>query len=364
MRLRLKDVALRPTPLVLQFSIEVMYTSNLFFRNSIDRRSWIQMTDFGFDDYPFIRQVYSPVTSRQLRPLDPRCRVVQFDHPLTEADFRKLADFMQAYPHLPLRIYHHFDEGSTLDFLRFFPFLRHFIVDVYHLDDIAGLQHLPDNLESFSFGMTKTKRFSLGFLSRFKSLRALYLESQKKDISVVSQLTSLESLSLRSISLPDLSILLPMQKLLSLDIKLGGTRDLSLLPRIGKLRYLELWLIRGLTDLSMIGEITTLQNLFLESLKNVKALPSFGDLIYLRRVTIQAMKGLTDLKPIADAPNLEELLAYDMCHLQPASFIPFVGHGTLKAASVGLGSLKRNTEAERLLGLPSTPTSKWSFAYR
>ena len=38
---------------------------------------------------------------------------------------------------------------------------------------------------------------------------------------------------LRSITLPDLSALVPLRRLTSLDIKLGGTRDVSLLPQVG-----------------------------------------------------------------------------------------------------------------------------------
>jgi hypothetical protein len=73
---------------------------------------------------------------------------------------------------------------------------------------------------------------------------------QSKNLDVVSGLTLLEELTLRSITLPDLSLLLPLPRLLSLELKLGGAKDLSLLPRIGQLRYLELWLVKGLSDLS------------------------------------------------------------------------------------------------------------------
>src|SRR3954451_1221545 len=55
----------------------------------------------------------------------------------------------------------------------------------------------------------------------------LYLHKQPKDIDVVSHLTSLRSLTLREITLPDLSLLLPLTGLRALDLKLGGTHDLS-----------------------------------------------------------------------------------------------------------------------------------------
>jgi hypothetical protein len=47
----------------------------------------------------------------------------------------------------------------------------------------------------------------------------------------------------------------------------------------------------------------------------------------------------------------------DMRQLTPDSFTPFLGHASLKAATIGLGSLKRNTAAERLLNLPKVSTT-------
>ncbi len=58
------------------------------------------------------------------------------------------------------------------------------------------------------------------------------------------------SLTLRSITLPDLALLQPLAQLRALDIKLSGTRDLTLLPAVGQLEYVELWVIRGFSDLA------------------------------------------------------------------------------------------------------------------
>ena len=85
---------------------------------------------------------------------------------------------------------------------------------------------------------------------------------------------------------------------------------------------------------------------------HVDRLPSLRGCINLRRVHLETMKGLTDLRPVADAPGLEELLIVDMPHLNPDDRSCFVGHPTLRAASVGLGSLLRNRAAREALGLP------------
>src|SRR5574341_920538 len=87
----------------------------------------------AMQDYPFIRELRSPITADQLRPLDPRCQVVQFNAPLTDVDFIKMARFLEAYPSTPLRIYGHYGHSPDLAFLRYFPFLKGFQADVFEL---------------------------------------------------------------------------------------------------------------------------------------------------------------------------------------------------------------------------------------
>jgi hypothetical protein len=123
-----------------------------------------------------------------------------------------------------------------------------------------------------------------------------------------------------------------------------------MLPGLSQLRYLELWMVRGLSDLSAVAELPALRYLFLQDLKNVTSLPSFRSLRELRRVHIENLKGLSDLTPIADAPKLEELVLLGMRQLSIQSLMCFRDHRTLKAATVGLGSQRRNVEAASLLG--------------
>ena len=157
---------------------------------------------------------------------------------------------------------------------------------------------------------------------------------------------------LRSITLPDLSLLLPLTDLRALDLKLGGTRDLRLLSRIGRLEYLELYMVRGLDDLEPIARVTTLQYLFLQAMKQVTALPDLSGLEELRDVHIEMMKGLVDLAPLMTAPALEKVSLVDMGHLQPADVEVLAGHPTLRFLTAGLGSVRKNRMAKELVALP------------
>ena len=300
------------------------------------------------------RQAYSPLTPEMLRPSLTGRGVVQFDRLLTDDDFRRLGEWFQPYPEMTLRAYGSYDHSIVdLEFLRYFPTLRRFGADALwdSLTSLDGLRHLPANLEQLGIGATKAK-LDLAILARFPELTWLFLEGQTKHLEVISGLARLDDLTLRSITMPDLSLLQPLRRLRSLDLKLGGTHDLRLLPRVGELRYLELWMIRGLTDVSAVGQIPSLRSLFLQALRQVETLPDFRQAAELRRVRLETMKGLRDLRPLATAPVLEGVELIDMRHLQPADLAPLVGLPRLKAVTPGLGSRRKNEAAAAMLGLP------------
>lgn len=306
---------------------------------------------------PTLREVCSPLIPEDLAPLVPEHTTIQISSRLTDDDFHRLADFMADYPHIRLRVYGGYDGSITdLDFLRFFPKLRRFSVDaIYELPSLDGIGHLSEELEDLLIGWTRSKRFSLRNLAKFRRLRTLYLEGQQKEIEAIGALEALEDLTLRSITLPDLSALVPLRRLTSLDIKLGGTHELALLPQIGRLTYLELWRIHGVEDVSPLAEIETLERFFLQTLKGVTTLPSFVRSRGLRSVALDTMKGITDLAPIAQAPNLEHLRLIQMCQLEPEALRPFIGHPTLKDGTWGLCSDRKNIAAWDLLPLGDPP---------
>ena len=302
---------------------------------------------------PSIRQLSSPLTSDQLRPLDERCRVVQFDQPLTANELRRVAAFLDEYPSVALRVYGH-RTYADLEFLEFFARVRNVQIDIFELQDSRGLRFLRPDLVFFGFGATR-RRHSLSPLARLTHVVDLWLEGHTKDFDVVGSLRTLRRLSLRSIRLPDLAPLRSLGQLRSLELKLGGSTDIRELPNIGRLIRFEAWLVRGLTDLEAIGSVESLETLFLQSLSRVTRLPSLARLGKLTRVHLESMKGVTDLAPVAAAPALRDLLLIDMRHLQPEALQPFIAHPSLRSASIGLGSLRRNAEAEALLGLPPAP---------
>lgn len=297
----------------------------------------------------------APRWARDLPRRPGKLRTIQFSSLPPEPELEQFGEFIHRHPDIEVRAYGGYD-GSIRDteFLRHFPSARRVSVDaLYDLGSFDGLRHLSQHLESLALGQTR-RRQSVEALSRFKGLRILYLEGHHKGIEVLSELRDLRGLTLRSITLPELDILVPLGKLRSLDIKLGGIRDLSPLSEMKQIEYLELWMIRGLSDLSEVAGLTRLRYLFLHALRQVSGLPDLSQCEHLERIHLETMKGLTDLRPLRSAPVLKDLSMVDMPHLRWEHVQLLKDHPTLKRLLIGTGSAKRNRQFSEGLGYPRT----------
>lgn len=280
------------------------------------------------------------------RPLEPECKVIQFDRPLTQQQLERAGQLIAGRPDVQLYVY--FDASRDLDFLRHFPALRRLHVALYELEDVTGFAAVASSLEEFTFGKTK-RTFSLRFLDSMNQLRSLFLVGHKKDISVVGHLTDLTSLGLSGITLPDLSLLLPLRALRAFQLFLGGTVNLSLLSRLPALEDLWLMRITKLSDLCVLADLVGLIKLRLDWLRNVTSLPSLRNHARLEDVTLATMKGLSDLSPVAAAPALRALMVDGMPQLTAESFRCLVGHPRLEELWLYTPKAKVREAVEQML---------------
>jgi hypothetical protein len=222
-------------------------------------------------------------------------------------------------------------------------------IDIYHLEGFGFLDYVAKHLKRLFLGRTKSKKPDLAPLSRLDSLEEIYIVGQQRHIEVLSQLKSLRDVTLRSISTPDISYLKPLDCMWSLDIKLGGIRDLYAIEGMGNIKYLELWQIRGLSDIGVISSLAGLQYLFLQSLRRVVALPPFERLTVLRRIYLENMRGLRDICSLEFAPALEEFIHNGVTNMQPEDYLPLLRNPHLKRAAGWLGSDKKTERFRELI---------------
>lgn len=241
-------------------------------------------------------------------------------------------------------------DATGVEHIAGIPELEALSLGVFSLQSFEFLREVPPGLQSLSLGGTRSKKPSLEPLARFTGLRRLFIEGHRKGVEVVAGLKELEDVTFRSLTTPGLTFLRPLTRLRSLDLKLGGTTDLSAISGMASIKYLELWQILGLEDVSVAGQLPGLQHLFLQSLRRVASLPELRAARSLRRVTLETMHGLRDLAPLEHAPALEELLLYDAGPLAPDDLVPALRNGALKRVAIGFGSDRKNEMARALLG--------------
>jgi hypothetical protein len=321
---------------------------------------------------------------------DPTFDAIAFEEAVSPSVLRALDKLILAQrPDFEVRFYGFYDAAFDSHCLEFLPSVRRLSIDgiaeaqtpfvlprwqhltelrigVLNLEDFAFLEALPPQLAGLSLELTTKSKISLAPIERFRDLKRLSLEGHTKDIEVIGTLQKLEELKLRSITIDSLAWITQLPRLWSFDLKLGGTRELSPLGQVKNLKYLEIWQVNRLKELSFLAECRALQFLYLQSLPQVTAIPSLATLKHLRRIYLENMKGLRSLTTLAAAPALEEFNFASASHLQPKDFSPFLKHPSLKRASVGFGSQKRNAELEAQFAAASiapqtTPLHAFSF---
>lgn len=297
------------------------------------------------------RPVWSPLTSEMLSPMSPAGGAIQITTLPTEADLAKLAAWTEAHPHVVLRVA---DLGLTdLEFLSSFPNLRRISLGCHSLESLDGLRHLPIDMEMIDLGASK-RRLDLQVLRRFESLRSLHLEKHTKNLDIISRFSQLEELTLRSVSLPDLALLTPLQNLKALRLRLGGTNDLSLLPELTRLRYFEAWRVRGLETLDAVREVPSLRFLFLQALSRLQRLPDLTGNTSLRRVHLDGLKALESVEEVAAAPQLLDVVLADLPKVNPESLACLGNHPTLERALILFGSARKSEQATAIVNRPKS----------
>ncbi len=300
--------------------------------------------------------------------LDAPLKVIQCSSPVDPDTWELLNEILFVRrPDIQLRLYGFYSSVCDLSFLAKVSNVRRFAADclrdavgiehlsclvhldelsvgVYSLESFDFLNLIPDGIKSLSLDATKSKKPRLDVLARFSSLRQLYLEGQQQGIEVLSGLSTLEDITLRSVSTKNLDYVSGLPRLWSLDIKLGGIQDFSAIEGKESIKYLELWQIRGLSDISFISSLTGLQFLFLQSLRNVTKIRDLSGLSKLRRFYLENMKSLRDVTAIAQAPALEEFLHVSAQNIPPEKYRDLLQMATLKSVLVGFGSRKKNRD--------------------
>ena len=304
---------------------------------------------------------------------DEQIKYLQTCNPITKESWTLINDLLiPQRPDIQIRVYGHYSQVCDLTTLSYINNVENLAIDclrdaqgiesienlsklkslsvgIYNLDNFNFLKSLPATLEKLILGATKSKKPKLDGLLHFAHLKELYIDSQSNGIELVGDLSALEKIVLRSVSPDDISFIRKLSKLWSLDIKLGGIKDLSAIADLHNLKYLELWQIRELSDISVIESLSGLQYLFIQSLRNVKIFPNLEKLYNLRRIYLETMKGLTTLDGLFLAPNLREFIHVCAQNMTVENYERLKEIKSLEKALIRFGSNKKNNQIDEFL---------------
>lgn len=335
-------------------------------------------------------QVSKGVTKNDLEKLatNPKTQSIQFASPLAdkEVELLELVVFSKRSD-ISLRVYGHYGETCDLSFIKSIPSLRkisadclmdakgidvvaqlenleHLGVGIFNLDNFDFLDNINPNLTELYLYPSRSKKPKISSIQRFEQLEYLYLEGQQKGIEAISNLKKLEKIVLRSISTNNLDYLKNLEHLWSVDIKLGGIKDLSALTSLKSIKYLELWQVRDLADLSFISKLETLQNIFIQSLKQVNKLPDFSSNKKLKRIYLGNLKRLNDLSTLKNAPSLKEFIYVLAENQEPENLIPALENPSVEKVLCKFGCDKKNNRFDELARQHNKTEYKYSnFVY-
>jgi hypothetical protein len=273
------------------------------------------------------------------RPLHEACNWLCVQKPKSDAEMQQVSKLWNGRRDVELRLLGY--AVQDFEFLRYFPGLERFNVQVPIVKNIDGLRHVANSLKEFTLAGT-TVRLSLRPVADCSELESLHPQRQVKDFGALRSLARLRYIGLSGVSLPDLSALLPFEQLRSLFLGFCKPLDLGLLGRFAELEALHVIKINNLPDFAALRLGRNLRRIELEWLPHVETLPDLAELTKLEELEIISMKSLRDVASIARAPALRFLGLWDCKGLTPRSFACLIGHPTLKRLNFGVGRLKDN----------------------
>jgi hypothetical protein len=289
-------------------------------------------------------------------PLGPHISGIGFEGAITPALVDRAAAVLAERPDLGLQI----DvDVADLDFLQDLPPVRDLTVILgLELSNVDGLATHAKSLRYLQLE-TGLRPLDVSVLGELQQLDQLYLRKANRALkgveTALASLQQLHHLTLHSVTLNDTQPLRNLPSLRGLAFKLGSNRDLTFLPGMRNLRFLEIWGTRMLRDVSSLAECDQLQALFLEDLPHV-VLPDMTNAVSLTDVQLTNLPRMSgQLEALAAAPKLRYLTA-GLCRLTVADVEGLRGHPALQG--VWLPDPHRGHDVgdpDPILGLPMPP---------
>lgn len=205
---------------------------------------------------------------------------------------------------LELRLFSYSDNWEISESLSKMNHLTNLTIDWAHIENIEFLNAIK--LNRFYLQVISGNP-SLRPLQEHKELKELTIKGEVKDLDSITELDTIERLTLKNMKIKNLKKLISNLELTELKIGSCGKIDLSPIAMKSKsLKKLEIGPFRRIEDINFVSSLYNLEKLSLYSLAKITSLPKLENLKKLREIEIRALNKVKDLKEIITLTCLKE----------------------------------------------------------
>ena len=231
---------------------------------------------------------------------------------------------------------------------------------VYNFDDPEILNKINiSKLKKFIVGENKKRNFDLNYLKNCIAIKELTVVGHTKGISVLSKLSTLETLTLSSIGKKqDLSFLNKINSLRKLVILLGGRENIFEveLPTLKEMKILR---VRGLNNLHNINKFTKLERLVIEDQIKLEGITFTKGNCNIKDLRIYNCKNLKEINGMKYLSNLNKVFI-STTMLDPDQFLSNNFPKSLNIFALYTGKSKKDKEIRKVLDGNGYRENSWS----
>jgi hypothetical protein len=188
---------------------------------------------------------------------------------------------------------------SNIEFIRTLPGCLHLTVTKWSEIDLSPISQIT-TLKSLSLGTRSSTNLDFSGLDSLEECAVHWMPG----LAGVLDLKSLRQLSI--VNLPKAQVSrLSGQKLESLQILGCSAESLDPVGGLSNLHYLRLALCSRLTGIGFLSHMTRLEEMYIQSCRGFRDLTPLASLPGLRKVVLEDMGDIESLAPLASMPSLE-----------------------------------------------------------
>lgn len=222
----------------------------------------------------------------------------------------------------------------------------------HSIQDLSFLSCLNPNLQVLHVcAEKKNKKADLLPIVHFKQLKRLWVMHFEKNLDqVLSQLTDLQSLWLRSISsYHHLDFIANLKKLTHLRLDLCSFSDISGVTRLSQLASLSLFKITKVENFDFITQLTKLHHIELHTVSQISVFPDIDQLQYLNHIQITSCTMLHDFSALQYAPSLKAVYISHVTSSSADDLMPILNNVVTEYIHIKCKNAKVHQEVQALL---------------